>query len=249
MGYLAYATFNTNVHENHWFFAALLAFVLYALDRAHLNLLIVINVIANLNLYLFYGASGAAPAFGRVVFVDVALAASVFNVLYFLLLLWWYAGIGLLGPLSRRWRLALPGAISLLAVGALPLFVILGDSAAEEAPERLAKRQYRAAVHKNVPRQASVVVVCRDEEEFLKLGDRKVAPFLNAMPENGAGAIEQLEELRDNGYEFIVFPKDALWYLDDRHFRAFAKHLNDHYQRVHQDATCVIYRIDEDLSQ
>jgi hypothetical protein len=249
LGYLAYTNFNTNVHENHWFFAVVLAFVLYALNRAHLNLLIVLNVIANLNLFLFYGASGAAPRFGRVVFVDVALAASVFNVLYFLLLLWWYAGSSLSGPLSRRWRLALPGAISVLAVCALPLFVFLGDSAAEGSPERLAKRQYRAAVRQTVPHQASVIVVCRGEEEFLKLGDRKAVPFLESAPADGADAIEQLEELREKDYRFIVFPKDALWYLDNRHYRDFAKHLNEHYQRVYRDTTCVIYRIDQDLQQ
>jgi hypothetical protein len=249
LGYLAYTNFNTNVHENHWFFAAVLAFVLYALNRAHLNLLIVLNVIANLNLFLFYGVSGAAPRFGRVVFIDVALAASVFNVLYFLLLLWWYAGNGLPGPLSRRWRLALPGAISLLAVCALPLFVFLGDSAAEGSPERLAKRQYRAAVRKTVPQQAKVIVACKDEDDFLMLGDRKTVPFLASIPANGADAIEQLEELRDQDYQFLVFPKDALWYLRDPHYRDFAKHLNEHYQRVYGDSICVIYRIDHDLEE
>jgi hypothetical protein len=100
-------------------------------------------------------------------------------------------------------------------------------------------------VHKTVPHHESVIVVCRDEEEFLKLGDRKVLPFLDDMPPDAAGAIEQLEELRDKGYTFVVFPKDAFWCLRGD-YRAFAKHLNSHYQRVYADQVCVIYRIEEE---
>jgi hypothetical protein len=83
LGYLAYFTFNTGVHENHLFLAGVLSVVLCWLDRGHVYDMVVLTVMANLNLLLFYGVNGKGLGFPRVAFIDVALPAAVFNVVYF----------------------------------------------------------------------------------------------------------------------------------------------------------------------
>ncbi len=88
VGFLAYYTFNTGVHENHLFIAGILAVVLFWVAREHLLTAATVVLMSNLNLYLFYGASGAALGFSRVVprAGDMALWLAVFNVGFFLYL-------------------------------------------------------------------------------------------------------------------------------------------------------------------
>ena len=82
LGYLSYFIFNTGVHENHLFLAAILAYVLVWIDKEYLYLLIYIVLMANFNLFLFYGISGTGIS--RHIGFDISLLAAILNVIFFL---------------------------------------------------------------------------------------------------------------------------------------------------------------------
>jgi hypothetical protein len=84
LGFLAYFTFNTGAHENHLFVPQLLAFALLAEGRARWQATALVALMANANLFLFYGVDGTLR-FSRAVAgeIDVAALAAAFNVLAF----------------------------------------------------------------------------------------------------------------------------------------------------------------------
>ena len=86
IGYLAYFTFNTGVHENHLFLVALLSIVLYWTSAGHLGLMVFAIAMSNINLLLFYGTDGNGLGFSRAIAgrIDVALLLAIFNVIMFL---------------------------------------------------------------------------------------------------------------------------------------------------------------------
>jgi hypothetical protein len=87
VGYLAYCIFNIGVHENHLFIAGLLAVVLYWVNSQELYTMLIVVLMANVNLFLFYGITGGFP-YQRVIGVDLSLPLSLFNVV-FALIFWW----------------------------------------------------------------------------------------------------------------------------------------------------------------
>jgi len=58
LGYLSYFLFNTGVHENHLFLVCCLAWILVFVDQDQLLRAINLNIAANANLFLFFGAFG-----------------------------------------------------------------------------------------------------------------------------------------------------------------------------------------------
>jgi hypothetical protein len=84
VGYLAYFILNTGVHENHLFYGALLAVVLWLTERRYWLHALVCCLAANVNLILFYGLSGDPPPFSRVVGIDLAVPFALINVAFFL---------------------------------------------------------------------------------------------------------------------------------------------------------------------
>jgi hypothetical protein len=87
VAYLAYFTFNTGVHENHWFLAVLLAAALAARDRVHLVTAVGVAVFSVVNLVLFYGWDGTGNRLGRLVLgVDAALPLAMLVVVLFFVL-------------------------------------------------------------------------------------------------------------------------------------------------------------------
>jgi hypothetical protein len=82
LGYLSYFIFNTGVHENHLFLAAILAYVLVWIDKEYLYLLLYIVLMANFNLFLFYGISGTGIS--RHIGFDISLLGAILNVVFFL---------------------------------------------------------------------------------------------------------------------------------------------------------------------
>jgi hypothetical protein len=84
VGYLSYFTFNTGVHENHLFLAGLLGVVLYWVNPRDPYTTLILVLIANINLFLFYGIKGDFP-YQRVVGIDLTLPLALFNVVFFLL--------------------------------------------------------------------------------------------------------------------------------------------------------------------
>jgi hypothetical protein len=58
LGYMAYFTFNTGVHENHLFLVCCLSWMLAFANTDHLLRSINLSIAANANLFLFYGIYG-----------------------------------------------------------------------------------------------------------------------------------------------------------------------------------------------
>ena len=73
VGFLAYVTLSSGVHENHWFLPGFLAVVLVQYNRAWLTPAVVIACVASLNLLIFYGVTGHGLPFGRVAGIDVTV--------------------------------------------------------------------------------------------------------------------------------------------------------------------------------
>jgi hypothetical protein len=82
LGYLAYFSFNTGVHENHLFLICCLSWILVVIEPEQLPRCINFNIAANLNLFLFFGAFGQrlSPVIGG---IDVTLLFAVANLCLF----------------------------------------------------------------------------------------------------------------------------------------------------------------------
>jgi hypothetical protein len=82
LGYLAYFSFNTGVHENHLFLICCLAWILVWLDGNELIRAINLTLAANANLFLFFGAFGQRlnPVFAG---IDVTLVFAAANLCLF----------------------------------------------------------------------------------------------------------------------------------------------------------------------
>lgn len=111
--------------------------------------------------------------------------------------------------------------------------------------------QVRQMIEVHLPAGATVLVVSKGDEEFVKLGGRTGWHF----PQNGAGAyaghypatsaeaIDHLEGLRTRGADYLVLPNTAYWWLV--HYDEFQKHLDARYERVWTDERCIIYQLRE----
>lgn len=82
LGFLCYYTFNTGVHENHLFLVAILAAVLYWLEESWRVIAVILMLMNDINLYLFYGVNGELPYPRLFAGVDVALPLAALNVLF-----------------------------------------------------------------------------------------------------------------------------------------------------------------------
>jgi hypothetical protein len=85
VGYVTYFTLSTGAHENHLFFAAVLALLLYSANQQYLYTMLFAVISANVNLFLFGGISGVQPI-PRSVGIDLSLALAAVNVLWFFVL-------------------------------------------------------------------------------------------------------------------------------------------------------------------
>ena len=107
----------------------------------------------------------------------------------------------------------------------------------------------------STPPAATVLVVSKGDEELLNLlraDGRKAAHFpqmpdgcyAGSHPADSQAAIAQLERLRADGGEYLLFPATASWWLD--HYRDFAMHLERRYRQVNRRRdTCLVYVLRE----
>jgi glycosyltransferase involved in cell wall biosynthesis len=111
-------------------------------------------------------------------------------------------------------------------------------------------RQVREIVNAVVPDRAIVAVVSKGDEDLLELeGERKGWHFpqnedgvyVGYHPADSAKAISHLEELREKGARFLLFPGTALWWL--KHYEGFHDHLDSRYRRVWDEEACMIYEL------
>ena len=82
LGYLAYFSFNTGVHENHLFLVCCLGWILCFVESSQLVRCINFSVAANANLFLFFGVFGQRinPVIGG---LDITLVFALANLLLF----------------------------------------------------------------------------------------------------------------------------------------------------------------------
>jgi GT2 family glycosyltransferase len=83
--------------------------------------------------------------------------------------------------------------------------------------------QIRSVVDREIPADATVLVVSHGDDELLELGANRRGWHFPQMedgtyaghhPGDSAEAIAHLELLRSRGAEYILFPETALWWLD-----------------------------------
>ena len=104
-----------------------------------------------------------------------------------------------------------------------------------------------------LPSDATVAVVSKGDEELLELGARRQGwhfpqneegAYAGYYPADGAEAIAHLEDLREKGAGFLLFPETAFWWLES--YEEFGEHLNSRYRRVWDDEGYTIYELAED---
>ena len=108
----------------------------------------------------------------------------------------------------------------------------------------------REAVGDHVPASATVLVVSRGDDELVDLGGRpawhfpsdELGSWAGHHPADGGEAVRHLEELRERGGEFLVFPATGLWWLD--HYTELSQHLERHGRALlHDPSIGAIYAL------
>ena len=107
-------------------------------------------------------------------------------------------------------------------------------------------RDVRRAADDLVPDGATVLIVSRGDEELLKL-HRRVAwhfpreehgLYAGHHPVDAAAAVEQLEELRAQGADFLLVPDPSRWWFE--HYEDFARHL-ERYPAHERPGVCTVF--------
>jgi hypothetical protein len=111
-------------------------------------------------------------------------------------------------------------------------------------------RRVRKAVAAILPADCRVAVVSKGDDELLRLGDRTASHFPQTPdgtyaghhPADSEAAITHLEDVRDAGADYLLFPATGLWWLD--HYADFKEYLALKYAEVYRaDDTGVIFAL------
>jgi hypothetical protein len=103
-----------------------------------------------------------------------------------------------------------------------------------------------------LPSEATVAVVSKGDEELLELGggrrgwhfpQNEDGAYAGYYPADSAEAIAHLEELREKGAGFLLFPETSFWWFEN--YKDFGEHLNARYRRVWDDETYAIFELSE----
>jgi hypothetical protein len=111
----------------------------------------------------------------------------------------------------------------------------------------------RDVVRAAIPRDATVLVVSKGDEELLKLDGRRGWHFpqdtdggyAGHYPSDSAAAIEHLQVLIAKGAQYLLLPNTAFWWLE--HYRGFEDHLERVHLRIWRDDRCALYILRRDL--
>src|SRR3989442_2364867 len=131
-----------------------------------------------------------------------------------------------------------------------------GDETNKSASYRELISRIRGLVRHSVPRDATMIIASKGDNELLKLHGRKAWHFPQVEggvyaghhPANSAAAIAQLEMLRLKGANYFILPTSMLWWLE--HYAEFARYLERHYPvTVRQEETCLIFHLERRVSQ
>ena len=103
-----------------------------------------------------------------------------------------------------------------------------------------------------LPRDATVLVVSRGDEQLLQLDARRAWHFprtaagvyAGSHPADSADAISHLNALREQGADFLLVPSTAWWWFD--YYDEFARYLERSAKQVVHHYSCVIYSLGTD---
>lgn len=119
-------------------------------------------------------------------------------------------------------------------------------SRAEQAEREIAVAQRLSAI---LPHGARYILVDQDETDIKDGIASPAIPFLErnghywGPPADDAHAISELERLRREGAQFIVFPWLAFWWLE--HYGGFAAHLNNTGRCLEKNELLAVYGLDQ----
>ncbi len=123
------------------------------------------------------------------------------------------------------------------------------DSESEYEPYARLVRDVRELVRREVPADASIVVISEGDNELLDMDGRKTWHFpcrddeshADDYPEDGVDAIAQLQSLKAKGAEYLLIPSPALWVLD--RYAELQEHLKLNHAVVAREECCTIYAL------
>jgi hypothetical protein len=86
-------------------------------------------------------------------------------------------------------------------------------------------------MERHVPPRSTVLVVSRGDDDLLRLSGVTAwhfprlpdGTYAGCYPDDSAAAVEQLEESRKAGAQYLLLPETAAWWLD--YYAGFARHL------------------------
>jgi hypothetical protein len=107
----------------------------------------------------------------------------------------------------------------------------------------------REAANAHIPRNATVLVVTRGDDELLRIGPRRALHFPQDEfgrypgyhPEDSKAAIELLESMRVRGGEYLLLPSTSFWWLD--YYEGFREHLQRRYPPAVESDDCMIFEL------
>ena len=126
-------------------------------------------------------------------------------------------------------------------------------------PRELSDHEYRqlkdritATINAVLPSDASVLVVSKGDTGLLEFDGPQGAHFPQTdeglyaghHPPDSASAISHLEELRNRGAQYLVFPSTMYWWFD--HYSELKRHLDTRYRVVVRQPDCAIYALSKD---
>ena len=108
----------------------------------------------------------------------------------------------------------------------------------------------RRLVDAVLPPGARVAVANKGDDALLDLGGGRTAlhfppgedgRYLGYNPADGAAAVDYLDEVREEGVQFLVLPATAFWWLE--HYKDFRRHLQGQWREVPlpREDVCLIY--------
>ena len=109
--------------------------------------------------------------------------------------------------------------------------------------------EVRETANAMIPRNATVLVVSRGDEELLRIGPRRALHFpqdefgryAGYHPQDSAAAIAALEDMRARGGEYLLLPSTSFWWLD--YYEGLRKHLEENYPAIASTDDCMVFEL------
>jgi hypothetical protein len=106
----------------------------------------------------------------------------------------------------------------------------------------------REVVARVLPRNSTVAVISKGDDELLKLDGHRAwhfprmddGQYAGHYPADSAAAVAHLIEQRERGAEFLLIPRPSMWWI--HHYPQFGDHLAEHFRQIGTgDASCTIF--------